>query len=463
MAKVKVLLVDYNQDRIRDISEKIEQSGYICVVACNGLEVIQVIKQEDPDIVLTAQNMPLGDGFTVLEAAMSHEIKIPVIFFTNYGTIEKAVEAMKKGASYYLKSPFSLEKLQEVLKKTLEETRLQRKNDFIKVELKKNRCSGDLVFRSSLMKQIMNNILKLAQSDANVMVFGESGTGKELVARSVHKFSRRKSKPFIPLDCGALPASLLESELFGFEKGSFTGAGQKKTGIIELASEGTLFLDEITELDIHMQAKLLRVIQEHKFRRIGGKKLIDANFRVISATNRDPEIAVSSGRLREDLFYRLNVVPVFLPPLRERTEDIPLLVHHFIDKYNPSSYQPVKGISDDALVCLRKYPWPGNVRELENIIQRIISFIDHDFIQIEDIPEEIKSYSDDHMMSDEMINSYKKIKNEKILQFGRQYLIEMLKENRGNISQISRSSGLSRTTIYRMLKKYNINKVRYIG
>ena len=462
MAKLKVLLVDDNQKILKDISEIIEQLGYSCVVAYNGLEAVQVVKQEDPDIVLTAQNMPVGDGFAVLDATMSREIKIPVIFFTSNGTIEKAVEAMKKGAFNYLESPFSPEKLQEVLKKTLAETRLQRKNDFIKVEMKKNRYSGDLVFRNSLMKQIMNNILKLAQSDANVMVIGESGTGKELVARSVHKFSRRKSQPFIPLDCGALPASLLESELFGFEKGSFTGAGQMKTGIIELASEGTLFLDEITELDIHLQAKLLRVIQEHKFRRIGGKKMIDVNFRVISATNRDPEIAVSSGRLREDLFYRLNVVPIFLPPLRERTEDIPLLVHHFIDKYNPSSSQPVKGISEDALACLGKYPWPGNVRELENTIQRIISLIDHDFIQIEDVPEKIKSYSDAHLIGAEMIHSYKKFKNEKILQFGRQYLIEMLKENRGNISQISRSSGLSRTTLYRMLKKYNINKIRYI-
>lgn len=306
------------------------------------------------------------------------------------------------------------------------------------------------------MRDIATRVLKVARNDVNVMISGESGTGKELIARNIHYHSPRKNAPFIPVDCVALPATLLESELFGFEKGAFTGAVHAKPGLFELANRGTLFLDEITELDHHLQAKLLRVLQERQFRRIGGKDFIHVNVRIISATNRNPEKAVEDKWLRQDLYFRLNVVPIFLPPLRQRLEDIDILVSHFVKKYNPFASIEIQSISDDAIAALKSYAWPGNVRELENIIQRMISLTDHAEILAEDIPLDPKSKTAQAVTTDLTQMPYKEAKAKYIEEFTVNYLSQLMKKHNHNITHVAKASGLSRAMLYRLLQKFNI-------
>ncbi len=315
----------------------------------------------------------------------------------------------------------------------------------------------DIIGRSQAMRDIADRIMKVAKNDVNVMISGESGTGKELIARSIHYHSTRKNAPFIPIDCVALPATLLESELFGFEKGAFTGAAQTKPGLFELADKGTLFLDEITELDSHLQAKLLRVLQERQFRRIGGKEFIHVDVRIISATNRNPETAVQEKWLRQDLYFRLNVVPIFIPPLRERKNDIEPLALHFIEKYTPFSHIDIHSISKDAMEKLKTHPWPGNIRELENTIQRMLSLTDHAVLEASDIPTEFKNQLPAGNTGGFWQRPYKEAKAECIEEFTRTYLNRLLQKQNGNISKVAESSGLSRAMIYRLLQKFNIS------
>ncbi len=314
----------------------------------------------------------------------------------------------------------------------------------------------NIIGKSQVMRDIATRVLKVARNDVNVMISGESGTGKELIARNIHYHSPRRNAPFIPVDCVALPATLLESELFGFEKGAFTGAVHSKPGLFELANRGTLFLDEITELDHHLQAKLLRVLQERKFRRIGGKDFINVDVRIISATNRNPEQAVEEKWLRQDLYFRLNVVPVFLPPLRQRLEDIETLVAHFIRKYNPFASIEIKSISDEAITALKAYEWPGNVRELENIVQRMISLTDHADIETSDIPSDLNSlqFKEDNGA---LINlPYKEAKARYVEEFTVNYLTQLMNKYKHNITHAAGASGLSRAMLYRLLQKFNI-------
>ncbi len=454
----KVLLVDDEKEILRDRSRIIESLGFQCLVAKNGKEAIDVIKRENPEVVLTDQKMPKQDGFDVLKATMEIDPDIPVILFTGYGTIESAVHAMKMGAFEYLQKPFSPEMMEVVLKKAIEYRRLKKENIALRTQIEETYQLENIVGESDTMKQIAKRVLKVAKSEANVIIFGESGTGKELVARSIHRYSPRKDKPFIPLDCVALPNTLLESELFGFEKGAFTGAIRLKPGVFELAEKGTLFLDEISELDPHLQAKLLRVLQERQFRRIGGEELIKVDVRIISATNRNPERAVEEKRLREDLYYRLNVVPIYLPPLRDRREDIPHLVHHFIKKYNPFCSIDVRGISNEAMHCIKEYLWPGNVRELENVVHRAMSLTDRNTIGLHDLPDDVQESKAE--LTDEMLHNlkYREAKEKCLDQFGKRYVSKLLEKYQGNISKVARAAGISRKTLYRMLENYGIDR-----
>jgi len=451
-----ILLVDDEKEILRDRSRIIRDLGYRCLNAGSGKEAIRILKRDHPDIILTDQKMPNQDGFNVLEATMEIEPAIPVILFTGYGTIESAVHAMKLGAYDYIQKPFSPEMMEIVLKKAIDYRKMKKENLSLRAQVEDMQQLDNLVYRSTIMKQLAKNVLKLAKSDANVLIFDESGTGKELIARSIHRFSARKDKPFIPLDCVALPFTLIESELFGFEKGAFTGAINSKPGMFELAEEGSLFLDEIVELDLALQAKLLRVLQERHFRRIGGEKLTAVNVRIISATNWNPEKAVKEKRLREDLYFRLNVIPLYVPPLRDRKEDIPLLVHHFIDKYNPFSPREIKGIDGETMRCLNKYNWPGNVRELENIVQRVMSMTDHDIIQLEDIPKDMISPINEQLEASLGDMNYKEAKGKYLEQFTKQYLGDLIKKCDGNIAKTARKAGMSRKTIYRMMENYSL-------
>jgi len=434
------------------------------IIANNGKDAAEIINVSPPDIILIEGVNTVIDSYDILKISQKSDSYIPVILFADKVSVEEAVNAIKAGVFNYIQKPFDPEKLKENF-----ETAILFKNER-EAELKtvlhkkvddEHKIKG-IVYESSIMRQLAKNIVKLAKSNANVFIFGESGTGKELVARNIHNLSSRNKYPFIPLDCVSFPATLLEAELFGYERGAFTGAVKSKPGVFELAEKGTLFLDEITEMDFHMQAKLLRALQERRVRRLGGKEFIKVDVRIISATNRDPEQAVKVQKLREDLYYRLNVVPVYLPPLKERKEDIPLLVHHFISKYNPSSAIQIKGIDNDALKCMMDYHWPGNIRELENLIHRIISLSDHDTIEIEDLPDHLKEYqyeTEQEIFDTSLLKySYHEAKKKWLERFNVEYFTQLLEKNSGNISKAAKKSGVSRKTFYRMLKEYNIQR-----
>ncbi|MFQ5707194.1 MAG: sigma-54 interaction domain-containing protein [bacterium] len=325
---------------------------------------------------------------------------------------------------------------------------------------------GSIIGRSPQMQELYKTIIKVSRSSANVFIYGESGTGKELVARTIHAQSQRKNQAFIPLDCVALPRSLLESELFGYEKGAFTGANNLKRGLIEYADQGTIFLDEITELHIELQAKLLRVLQEMQFRRIGGKDLIDIDVRIISATNCDPQEAVLNRKLREDLFYRLNVIPIFIPPLRERKEDIPLLVEHTVGELCKSNDRKRCAISDEAIEYLMNYGWPGNIRELKNLIERLLTLADQDTISIKDLPAEMTTnrvVNATPEYKNAVILPYNKAKQQNIKTFERQYFSRLLDRYNGNISKVAKEAEVSRKTIYNILHKHDPGNSLILG
>ncbi|HPG40739.1 MAG TPA: sigma-54 dependent transcriptional regulator [bacterium] len=452
----KVLLVDDEIEILRDTSRLIMELGFECLVAQNGNDALRLLKQEHPDIILTDQKMPVMGGMALLEEVRLHDKTIPVILFTGYGTIDTAVSAMKLGAFDYLQKPFPPAKIAALLQKAIN----YRKENYDKSAdndtLAKRIDLQGVIGKSKVIEEITDKIIKVAPSNSNILIFGESGTGKELIARNLHLYSKRKTEPFIPVDCTALPSNLLESELFGYEKGAFTGANRIKPGVIELADKGTLFLDEITEMDHNLQSKLLRFLQERQFRRLGGQKLLEVDVRIISATNRDPEQAVKEQKLRQDLYFRLNVVPVFISPLRERREDIPLLVRHFIKKYNPSFSREIKGISSDAMFCLKKYHWPGNVRELQNIIEQMMSLAENNVIDIADIPKQIRETSNTSIEQAGNNSNFKEAKERFLKQFGKKYFEELLVRCNGNLSQTARMAGISRSSLYRIFEEFDI-------
>ena len=454
----KVLLVDDEIEIIRGRSKIVEDLGFKCITALNGKNAIKLVKNKRPDIVLTDIKMPNNDGFDVLKATRKFDPDIPVILFTGYGSIDSAVQAMKLGAYDYIQKPVSVEILEVVLKKAVDFLQLKKENLVLKSQIQENCQLDNMIANSKIMQDIAKRIKKIAQSDANVFVYGESGTGKELVAQNIHSHSRRCDKPLIPVDCVALPGTLMESELFGYEKGAFTGAVGSKPGLMELANGGSLFLDEITELDINLQAKLLRVLQEQKFRRVGGTKTIHVDVRIISATNIVPLKAVKDGKLRQDLYFRLNVVPIELPPLRERKDDISLLVQHFIEKYNPSTPREIIGISKEAVKCLKSYDWPGNVRELQNVVEQTMLLTENDVISPEDLPDHIKENGMYEIELPTETMKFQEAREKYLNEFCKKYVENMLTKCNGNISMVARQSGMSRWTIYRMMKTVGIEQ-----
>jgi two-component system response regulator AtoC len=452
----RVLLADDEIIILLDRSRLIESMGYECCIAKDGEEAISRIHNDHPDLILTDIKMPKYDGFDILKEAKKINPPIPVILITGYGTVPLAVQAMENGAIDFIEKPVSPEKFEKVIRKVLGFPN----NGSSQTPLKKiggNHKLRDIVCHSQVMRDLAKLIYKAAQTKANILIHGESGTGKELVAKNIHELSPLSDKPFIPVDCVSLPHSLIESELFGFEKGSFTGATTAKPGLIEIANGGTLFLDEITELDINLQAKLLRVIQERQYRMIGGKHIKKVDIRIISATNRNPEDAVKENLLREDLYYRLNVIPIYVPPLKHRKEDIPLLVEHFIKKFNPSRTWNIRGISKEALNLLMQYHWPGNVRELQNVMHQILSLTENDIIQSSDLPQKIADRNNNILDKCKPGGSFKEAKKEILREFTKEYLLQILHENRGNISKVARISGISRRTVYRMIQELDIN------
>jgi two-component system response regulator PilR (NtrC family) len=367
--KYHILLVDDEESMREFLSIMLHREGYRVDAAADGVQAIARLKEQDYDLIISDIKMPRVGGLELLAHVRERAPETVMIMITAFSTTEEAVEAMKQGAYDYITKPFKNEEIRLIVKNALERKVLRQENLALKKELGLRYSFAGLVGKSKSMQEVYDLIQKVAASSANVLVTGESGTGKELAARAIHYNSGRRDRPFVPINCGAIPENLLESELFGHEKGSFTGAIQQKSGLFEVADGGTLFLDEIGELPQMMQVKLLRVLQEREFRRVGGTKNIQVDIRLVAATNKDLQAEVSTGDFREDLFYRLNVIQVALPPLRERREDIPLLVEHFCRKI---SGKETISVTEKAMRRLLDYPWPGNIRELENAIERCL-------------------------------------------------------------------------------------------
>jgi two-component system, NtrC family, response regulator AtoC len=456
-----IVLIDDDPDILRDRTELIKKFGYQCQSFSDCDEAIQLIKTSKPDMILTDLKMPQMSGIDILRQVKNFYPDIIVIIITGYASIQTAIDAIKLGAFDYLVRPVSPQQLKLSIQNAFQRYSIGHKVDLT------HDYQEDFPFiigNSPALKTVLDKVRQAAPTDANIFIFGESGTGKELIARGIHALSKRSNQPFIPLDCIALPFHLMESELFGYEAGAFTGALRSKRGMLEFAQKGTFFLDEIAELNIELQAKLLRMLQERKFRRIGGEKLISIDIRIVSATNKEPLKAIKENKLREDLYYRLNVIPIIVPPLRERKSDIPLLINHFLSQCLKRNQKDHLEISTKAMDALIQYNWPGNVRELQNIVERMGLITEKISIDIDDLPSEI--LNDGHDLNISQIapidNSFFHLpfslaKQKVMEQFQSQYLRELLKRNKGNISRGAEEAQISRKTIHDLLKALNIS------
>ena len=370
----KILIVDDEQSLREVLSIMLKRAGYAVTSVADGEEAVEQLQKEIFDLVITDLRMPKVDGMEVLKAVKSSSPETVVLIITAFATADSAVEAMKQGAYDYLTKPFQVDEVQLIIRNALEKRRLSTENMLLKREMASQSSFAQLVGQSEAMQKVFDVVRKVADSKSNVLICGESGTGKELVARAIHYNSVRSTAPFVAVNCSAVPETLLESELFGHMKGSFTGAISNKAGLFEVADGGTIFLDEIGDTTPTIQVKLLRVIQEREFRRVGGNQDVKVDVRIVAATNKDLEKAIADGSFREDLYYRLDVIPIKLPPLRLRSGDIPLLVTHFLDRFSKDSGKPMPALTAEAMHVLLAHEWRGNVRELENLIERVVAF-----------------------------------------------------------------------------------------
>ncbi len=390
MAKARVLVVD-DEKSMRDLlSITLEKEGYEVLTAAGGEAAIEALRRDTTDAVITDLRMPKVDGLQVLRAAKEISPDVAVIVITAVASTETAVEAMKLGAYDYITKPFKLDEVSLIVRNALERKRLRDENLYLRKQLETQHRFENIIGKSGRILEVFDTIRKISDSPSTAMITGESGTGKELVARAIHFNSLRRDKPFVSVNCGAIPEGLMESELFGHVRGAFTGAVSNKVGLFSAGEGGTLFLDEITEIPPLLQVKLLRAIQTREIRRVGDTKDMKTDVRLIAASNRNLEDAVRDGILREDLYYRLNVIPIQLPPLRERREDIPLLVAHFLQKFGKDLGKEARGVAPEAMIVLERYHWPGNIRELENVLERAIVLGAGDVLGIESLPETLR-------------------------------------------------------------------------
>lgn len=458
MEKGRVLIID-DDEIIRKSCEKVlSPEGYIVVSAQGGREGLKLLSNKPFDLVLTDLRMSDMNGIDVLKKVKEMGPDIEVIIITGYGTIKSAIEAIRYGAYDYVEKPFSPEELLNVVRRSLERRNLILENTRLRQEVQSLYRVENIVGNSKAIQRVFNLIATVAPTESTVLITGESGTGKELVARAIHYNSPRREEPFIVVDCGTIPDNLMEAELFGYTKGAFTGATETQKGLIETAKKGSIFFDEIGNLSLNLQAKLLRLIQEREFRMVGGRELIKVDIRIIAATNKDLLSLVKEGTFREDLFYRLNVFPIYMPPLRERKEDIPALSDHFIKKYNKESGKNVKSISAEAMKKLFLYDWPGNVRELENVIHRALILSREDVLRPEDI---IISGIEDIKVPKtlrELKETKKRLKARSIEGIERSFILDALSRNNWNISRAAAEVGMQRTNFHSLMRKYGIRK-----
>ncbi|WP_447598983.1 sigma-54-dependent transcriptional regulator [Nitrospira sp. Nam80] len=455
MAESKIFVIDDDAVARDLLREALVKEGYDVETFEGGAQAIERGKQTRVDLVLTDIRMGTVDGLTVLREFKRFSPDTSIVLLTAFGSLEGAIEAIKQGAYDYLAKPFKREEIRLVVQRSLEHCRLVRENARFRDERRGRETWTQLVGSSPAMLEVYKLVARVSESRSTILIEGESGTGKELIARAIHSNSPRREKPFVPVNCGALPDQLLESEMFGYEKGAFTGAAVAKAGLFESANGGTLFLDEIGDLGAALQVKLLRVMQDQEVRRVGSTTSAKVDVRVIAATNRDLAGLVKEGRFRDDLYYRLNVVRILLPSLSERRDDIPMLAYHFLQKY-AGGVAHVKGFHPDTMGLLKEYAWPGNVRELENAIERAVSLSHGPLLLPEDLPEPLRQQAPPAGSAVDSADSA----NEALLtldEVDKRHLVRVLKETRGNKVKASKVLGIDRRTLYRMAERFGLD------
>ena len=458
MYKIPNILIIDDEPLMRiSLSDALKIEGYNIHSVASGYDGLKAIRETSYDVIITDLKLPEVDGLQILKACKQYSPGTKVLMITAFGSVETAVEAMKQGAYDYVTKPFSMEELILIVKRLIELRVLEDENIYLKQKIEEKYDFSGIIGKSEKILEVFEKIKIVSPTDTTVLIAGESGTGKELVANAIHYNSSRKGEAFIKVSCAALPETLLEAELFGHERGAFTGALKQKKGRFELAHKGTLFLDEIGEITQAVQVKLLRVLQEREFERLGGTETIDVDVRIICATQRDLKKEVQKGNFREDLYYRLNVVPIYLPPLRERKEDILLLAEHFLEAFSKQMNKPVIELSNIVKELLLKYDYPGNVRELENAIKRAITLCRDGEIQPGDLPEDICRMYNEGFTIGEEINISEPL-SDAISFFEKQYIIKVLDETKGNKTLAAKVLGISRKTLWEKCKAYGLNK-----
>jgi len=446
VASARILIADDEIASREALGELLTRWGHRIEEADDGNQALKRAIESLPDVIISDLVMPRMDGLWLLRALREEVPHVPVILLTGRGTIDAAVEAIREGAYDFLEKPIDGHRLRLVLDRALEKKETLQEVAALRSRLERAEDRG-FIGQSAAMREVFTLVEKVAPSKASVVITGESGTGKEMVARAVHRLSPRADKPFVAINCSAIPASLMESEIFGHERGAFTGADQRRLGCFELADGGTIFLDEVGELPVELQAKFLRVLEEERLRRLGGKAEITVDVRVICATNRDLKKQIRAGQFREDLYFRLNVFNLHLPPLKERVDDIPLLAQHFVGKFGAEAGKKVEGFSPEALDALRGYGWPGNVRELRNSIERAVILCEGDLIRREDLPAELAGIEAEGIM-------LKLTLGMPLREVEKEYILRSLRRNGGNKARTAELLGISEKTLYNKLNRY---------
>jgi DNA-binding NtrC family response regulator len=451
--KPLILIVDDEKNTREGLARALRRS-YEVLVAESGSTALSILSERPVDVMLSDLRMPGMDGMTLMQRALANSPQLTCILLTAYGNIETAVEAMRHGATDFLTKPVNLEQLELVLQRVLRSRSAETENRQLREQLDNKFGMENIIGNSPEMQQIFDTVRQVAASRATVLIQGESGTGKELIAKAIHRLSPRKHGAFIPVHCAALSSTLLESELFGHEKGAFTGAAERRKGRFELADGGSLFLDEIGEIDASVQVKILRALEERRFERVGGQESIDVDTRLIAATNRDLKKMVAEGKFREDLYYRLYVVVIHLPALRERTGDIPLLLKHYLDVFNQENGRSIEGFSPDALDLLTAYPWPGNVRELRNVVEQMVVLTRSQRLGVRDLPPHLREAGASRGIIQAEGGTLEELEKRAIQQ--------ALKEAGGNRTHAAEKLGISRRTLHRKIAEYGFAEVERV-
>ena len=460
MSKTRVIVVDDEEYLLEACADALSSLDSVEIeVKQDSTQALEILSRETYDLLITDIRMPGVGGMELLRAARESNPALAVLMMTAYPTVETAVESMKLGAADYLTKPFLPEDLCAAAKRLLDEKRLREENQLLRRQLERSYRFDEIVGKSAAMQEVFDTIQSVADTDVDVLIHGETGSGKELVARSVHGRSSRRECSFVPVDCGAIPENLLESEFFGHEKGAFTGAEARSLGLLEFADGGTFFLDEIAELPQQLQAKLLRALQERKFRRVGGKEEIEVDIRIVAATHRDLEQEVREGRFRQDLFYRVNVVKIEIPPLRDRPEDLPLLIEHFIGQFSESLSRGQTEISPEVTEILQRYPWPGNIRELQNVLKRALVMARGAPVELVHLPNEVVARIGEPAAGSK--GGFFHLRELRINAFEKEYLANLLAQCEGDASRAAREAEVPRGTLYRLLGKHDLKPESY--